>query len=135
MTKMIDTEGEPIPECDGNAFFNLRLFPDGKMTMQVPAFSTSTGKYTARHGVLGVDLRDLFEECLTTKGHSAIRDEPFVVVELLREYAVKFQNMAELIASTAPPPSYSAEDVLRLKMAAWSLRVGSSSLPRKNNGY
>lgn len=72
MTKMIDTEGEPIPERDGNPLFNLRLFPDGKMTMQVPAFSTSAGKYTARLGVLEVDLRDVFEELLTTKGHSAI---------------------------------------------------------------
>lgn len=135
MTKMIDTEGEPIPERDGNPLFNLRLFPDGKMTMQVPAFSTSTGKYTARLGVLEVDLRDVFEELLTTKGHSAIRDEPFVVVELLREYAMKFQDLAALIASTAPAPSCSAEDVLNLQMAVWSLNVGPSSSTRGKDGY
>lgn len=121
MTKMIDTEGEKIPECDGNTLFNLRLFPNGKMSLQVPAFSTSTGKYTAQTGVLEVDLRDVFDEFLTTKGHSAIRDEQFVVVELLREYAMKFQDLAALIAATEPPPSFSSEDVLNLQMAVWSL--------------
>lgn len=123
MAKMKDTDGARIPESnDGWPLFNLFLHKDGMMSMSAPAFTTTSGEYIARTGVLEVSLRDVFDEFLANKTHLInCPEESFHVAELLREYAERFHNMAILVAATpvlAPP---SAEDFLNLKIAVWGI--------------
>lgn len=103
MTKMTDTEGEQIPEAEGGSLFNLTLSNDGMMSMAAPAFSTDSGEYTARAGVLEVSLRDVFDDFLSNETNLLNSpDDPLTVATLLREYATKFEAMAAFVASTEP---------------------------------
>lgn len=103
MTKMIDTEGEKIPQAEGQGLFNLTLWNDGMMSMTAPAFTTDSGGYTARGGVLEVSLRDIFDEFLGNQTNLRnIPDEPMTVAAMLREYATKFEAMAAFVVSTEP---------------------------------
>ena len=129
MARMIDTEGKPMPNCADNSHFNLTLYPDGAMGMQAPAYSTVTGKYIAQTRCLEVSLRDIFDEFLANKNYLInCPGEPIAVAEMIREYATKFQTMAELVASTEPPQPPSCEDFFNLKMAGWA------SLKQRNKG-
>ena len=88
--------------------------------MQAPAFSTDSGEYTARGGVLEVSLRDVFDEFLGNETNLLnIPDEPMTVAALLREYATKFEAMAGFVASTEPLiANISAAELHEFELAA-----------------
>lgn len=119
MANMRDTEGEQIPKSKGYDLFNLTLHNDGTVSMNVPAFATDSGEYTARGGVLEGSLRDVFDEFLANEDNLINRpDEPLAVANLLREYAAKFEALAALVASTATPPPPTDEELQTFEIAA-----------------
>lgn len=118
MALMFDTEGEEIPQCDHKNLFDLSLHNDGMMLMQVPAFSTQTGVYTAQTGVLKVSIFDVFDEFLANKTYLInCPDDPLLIAAKLAEYAVKFEAMAAVVASTPPPTQPSDEELAEFLIA------------------
>jgi hypothetical protein len=96
MAKMIDTEGEEIPaDDDGCDLFDLTLWDDGIMSMSVPAFTTNSGEYSARGGVLDLSLRAVFEQYLACPDR-VMSDDPISLSALLFEYAKKFEALPKL---------------------------------------
>jgi len=113
MTEMIDTHGEKIPQNGRYKIFNLQIWPDGKMSMSIPAFRTNAGTYTASCGVVEVSLSDILDEFLANPDHFINRPcEPIIVATLLTEYAAKFEKFAAAVAAKEPVKGPSEEDLL-----------------------
>lgn len=94
MVQMIDTEGADLTLDDfGKPLFDIDLWADGLMTLNVPMiFDTDNGEYDS-DGVLQVNLRDILQEYLREAytrdaGHGLIP-----LARLLREFADVYERL------------------------------------------
>lgn len=101
MAKMKNTEGAEIPQIDGHDLFNLRFSGDGQMAILLPSCAFGSEEYLARDGALTIPLREVFDESLVDGQYLFDScGEATAVADLLRDYATKFDAVAELIASS-----------------------------------
>lgn len=92
---MIDTEGTEIPYSDRDIeIFNLILWGDGKIAMNIPRFEVGGEIYNSLGNTLQVDIKDILWEYL----HNAKQlddGQGFIpLAKMLREFADAYEHAA-----------------------------------------
>ena len=101
MTKMIDTEGDELPnngpEDKHDNCWDINLWGDGMLSLAIPLFfdAGDGGAYNGA-GVLQVGLRELLAEYLSDNESLDGGDGLLPLASMLREFAEKYEVAAQV---------------------------------------
>lgn len=95
MTIMIDIEGDFVPKEYDENLFNLSLFGNGELTINIPMqFKTDDGEYNG-DGVLFCNLREILKEYLENAIGLDGGEGLLPLSELLNEFSTAYSKLAK----------------------------------------